>query len=281
MIAWFGAGRMGSAFVERLASLGEAVVAYNRTFEKAKALERFGARAVADPREAAAGAAQLHIMLTDDAAVDALLETLAGAIEPGAVVIDHSTVAPALVMERAARLASRGVQFLHGPVMMSPPMVRAGAGVMLVAGPQETFDAVRENLHKLAPDVWYLGVTPHKAATMKLFGNEVLISALAGLADGLALARGGGIAPSEALELLGHFRLQGGLESRGKKMAEGDFAPLFELVTARKDVRLMLESARNGAVLLHFLPAIAERMDRLIERGFGADDLSVLGREET
>jgi 3-hydroxyisobutyrate dehydrogenase len=147
---------------------------------------------------------------------------------------------------------------------------------MLVAGPQQTFDLVREGLQKLAPDVWYLGATPQKAATMKLFGNEMLIAAIAGLADGFALARSGGVAPSEALELFNHFKLQGGLEFRGKKMVEGDFTPFFELVTARKDVRLMLETASDGS--LHVLPAIAERMDELIERGFGAQDLSVLGK---
>ena len=58
-------------------------------------------------------------------------------------------------------------------------------------------------------------------------------------------------------------------------MASGDFTPNFELAMARKDVRLMLETAR--AEPLATLPAIAERMDVLIAEGHGADDLAVIG----
>jgi 3-hydroxyisobutyrate dehydrogenase-like beta-hydroxyacid dehydrogenase len=57
-------------------------------------------------------------------------------------------------------------------------------------------------------------------------------------------------------------------------MAAGDYAPAFELTMARKDARLMLELA--GAQPLGALPGIAARMDALIARGFGADDLGVL-----
>jgi len=80
-IAWYGTGLMGAGFVESLRGNGDDVVVYNRTFEKAAALERFGARAVRDPREAARGADRIHIMIADDAAVDALLEALDGAIQ--------------------------------------------------------------------------------------------------------------------------------------------------------------------------------------------------------
>ena len=94
-IAWYGAGMMGAGFVEALRRRNEEVVVWNRTFEKAKALERFGAVAVSDPRAAAKGASQIHIMLSDDASVDALLDELEGAIDASTVVVDHTTVAPA------------------------------------------------------------------------------------------------------------------------------------------------------------------------------------------
>jgi 3-hydroxyisobutyrate dehydrogenase-like beta-hydroxyacid dehydrogenase len=268
---------MGAAFVEALRARGRDVVAYNRTPEKAKALERFGARAVTDPREAARGASRLHIMVADDAAVDGLLETLDGAIGQGAIVIDHSTVAPGPTAARFERMKARGIAFLHAPVFMSPAGVREGTGVMLVSGAENVYEAVRDELSSMASDVWYLGERPGKAATLKLFGNEMLIFIVAALADGLTMANGAGVTPDEALELFGHFKLQGGLEFRGKKMARGDFAPMFELTMARKDVRLMLETADSAHVALHVLPAIAARMDELIEQGHGGEDLAVLG----
>jgi len=209
------------------------------------------------------------------------LESLDGAIPSGAIVIDHSTVAPGPTRARFARMQSRGVAFLHAPVFMSPAGVREGTGVMLVSGPQNVYESVRAELAPMASDLWYLGETPDKAATIKLFGNSMLVFMSAALADGLTLANGAGVTPDEALALFEHFKLQGALEFRGKKMARGDFAPMFELTMARKDVRLMLETAQSAGDPLHILPAIATRMDALIARGFGASDMSVLGADIT
>jgi len=150
---------------------------------------------------------------------------------------------------------------------------------MFVSGAQATFERVRDELTSLAADVWYLGERPEKAAAMKLFGNETLMFVVAGLADGYALARSAGVPANEAFELFEHFKPQGALEFRGRTMAAGDFKPMFELTMARKDVRLMLETAAAGNGELHFLPAVAARMDDLIALGHGSDDLSVLGLE--
>jgi len=276
-IAWYGTGLMGSGFVEALLRRGEEVTVYNRTFAKARALEALGARAVEDPRAAAAGASQLHIMLGDDATVDDLLERLDGAIEANAIVIDHTTVAPRPTMRRFERMAERKIDFLHAPVFMSPRMTREAGGVMLVAGPQSIFERVKGDLSKMASHLWYVGERTDKAAALKLFGNEMLVSLVAGLADMYGLAKSIGLPPAEAFELFEHFKPTGAIDVRGKTMAAGDFTPSFELTMARKDVRLMLETAAEGDVALYLLPAIAARMDALIAAGHGSEDMSVLG----
>jgi 3-hydroxyisobutyrate dehydrogenase-like beta-hydroxyacid dehydrogenase len=276
-IAWYGTGLMGAGFVEALRGRGDDVVVWNRTFEKAKALERFGARAVADPREAARGASRVHVMIADDAAVDGLLATLDGALEAGAVVIDHSTVAPGPTLERFARLEARGVAFLHAPVFMSPKATRESTGVMLASGPQALFARLEPELAKMTKHLWYLGERRDKAATLKLVGNQMLFFIAAGLADSYALAKSAGVSASEAFELFAHFDPAVTIGVRGKAMAESNFAASFELTMARKDARLMLETAEAGGVPLHVLPAIAARMDDLIAAGYGSDDVAVLG----
>jgi 3-hydroxyisobutyrate dehydrogenase-like beta-hydroxyacid dehydrogenase len=65
--------------------------------------------------------------------------------------------------------------------------------------------------------------------------------------------------------------------ARGKTMLAGDLTPNFELAMARKDVRLMIETA--DSVPLAALPGIAARMDALIAEGHGDEDASVLGAE--
>jgi 3-hydroxyisobutyrate dehydrogenase-like beta-hydroxyacid dehydrogenase len=68
------------------------------------------------------------------------------------------------------------------------------------------------------------------------------------------------------------------LPARAAKLAEGDFAPSFELAMARKDVRLMLEeAARHGAELL-VVPGVAAMLDAALARGDGASDMVAMAR---
>lgn len=276
-IAWYGTGLMGSGFVEALCKRGESVTAWNRTFAKAKALETFGARANEDPREALRGAQRIHFMLNDDASVDAMLDTILDAIEPETIVIDHTTVAPHPTIARFARMRDRGIAFVHAPVFMGPAATRDGAGMMMVAGSQTAYDRVRADLEKMTGHLWYVGEQSEKAAALKLAGNEMLFFIAAGLADAFATAGGAGLSARETLELFEHFKPTAAIELRGKMMADGDFAPRFELTMARKDARLMTETAAAGNKTLHALPAIVARMDSLIAAGHGNDDLAILG----
>jgi 3-hydroxyisobutyrate dehydrogenase len=276
-IAWYGAGLMGAGFVEALRRRGHDVVVWNRTFEKARALEAFGARAVADPREAARGATRAHVMIADDDAVDGLLARLDGAFDPGTIVVDHSTVAPGPTRIRFETMAKRGVPFFHAPVFMAPKATREATGVMLGSGPAALFATLEPELAPMTGKLVYLGERTDKAATLKLVGNQMLFFIAAGLADSYAMAKSNGVSTAEAYELFSSFNPGVAIGTRGKAMAENNFEASFELTMARKDARLMLETAQAGGVELHVLPAIAARMDALIAAGHGADDVGVLG----
>jgi 3-hydroxyisobutyrate dehydrogenase len=279
-IAWFGAGMMGSGFVEALRRRGDEVSVWNRTFEKAKALERFGAVAVADPRVALEGAERVHVILSDDAAVDALLAQIADAIPKRAPVIDHTTVAPQPTASRFEWCAERGIEFLHAPVFMGPQSCREGTGLMMCSGPRARFERVEGELKKMTGELWYVGERVDKAAALKLFGNSMLLTIVAGLADGYRMMRAVEIGPPEAYELFAHFKPGGAIELRGKKMAAGEFAPpSFELTMARKDARLMLETAERGGLPLHLMPAIAAWMDEAIAAGHGQEDMGALAAD--
>lgn len=275
MIAFFGAGLMGAGFVQALRSRGEDVRVWNRTPERARALEVTGAVAVADAAECARGADRLHFSLSADAAVDALLARLEGAIDAGAIIVDHSTVSPAGTARRAATLAAKGVAFLSAPVFMNPTQAREGKGLMLVAGPAALHERARPFLEQMTGAVWYVGDRVERAAAYKLMGNATIVASVSGLADALAIARANGLTPAEGVELFAHFNPASQLAVRGPKMARQDWTPTFELAMARKDVGLMLDAVGDAAPLA-LLPAIAERMDALLERGHGKHDLAVL-----
>ena len=276
-IAYLGAGLLGSGLAEAAAKRGDQVTVWNRTAEKARALEAFGIRVAASPAEAVRGAARVHLVLKDDAVVEAVVAALRPGLAPNAILVDHTTTQPALTAARATRLNAEGVRYLHCPVFIGPAAARAGQGIILASGPQSLFDEVKEALQHMAPRVEYFGERPDLAAVYKLCGNAIIIGLSSLVADVFAVAGGSGVAPEDALRLLDFFNPAAILAGRGRNMAKGNFAPAFELTMARKDVRLMMETA-NGTPLIT-LPAIAARMDSLIAAGFGDQDLGVIGKD--
>jgi 3-hydroxyisobutyrate dehydrogenase len=276
-IAYLGTGLLGSGFVYAAAKRGDHITVWNRTAEKAHALEPLGVRVAATPADAVRGASRVHLVLKDDAVVDAVVAALRPGLASDAIIIDHTTTQPALTAERARRLNSEGVRYLHCPVFIGPAAARESQGTILASGPQQLFDAVKHELAHMASRVEYFGERPDLAAVYKLCGNAFIIGISALVADVFTVASGAHVSPTEALRILDFFNPSAVIAGRGRNIAVGDFSPAFELEMARKDVRLMLETA--GTRPLAALPGIASRMDDLIGQGYGAADLSVIGKD--
>jgi 3-hydroxyisobutyrate dehydrogenase len=273
-VAFLGTGLMGSAMVEAMLRRGDAVSAWNRTLERARPLEKLGARVARTPAEAVAGADRVHLLLSDDAAVDGVLEQARPALAAGALVVDHTTVSPAGTAARFRTWDGRGVDFLHAPVFMGPQACRDASGLMLCAGPRQRFARAEPALRAMTGELWHVGERPDLAAAYKLFGNAMLLVIVGGLADVFQMARQLGIPAGEAHALFSRFKPGAVIDYRGKNMAAGNYRAMFELVMARKDLRLMIEAA--GEPSLALLPALAARMDDFIARGRGHDDVGVI-----
>ena len=278
-IAFFGTGLMGSGFVRRLRATGHEVNVWNRSGAKARALEADGARAFADPAAALAGVERIHLSLSDDASVDAVLEPIAAVIPKATWIVDHTTTAVTPTAARIARWNSRGKTFVHAPVFMAPVNALEGTGLMLVSGAKSRHDALLPELQKMTGNVLYLGEAPERAAAFKLFGNLTLLGILGVLGDVNRLAHALGIPTGEAFSLFKHFNPGQFLPARAARIEAAQFAsPSFELSMARKDVRLMIEEAQRGGVDLFVMPAVAAMFDAAIARGEGALDVAAAAR---
>ena len=277
-LALLGTGLLGSGMVRRFLKHGTPVTVWNRTADKAHALEKDGAVAADSPAKAVQGAHHVHLVLSEDRVVDSVVEQVAPALEPGAIVIDHSTTLPEQTKDRAERMHAKGIRFLHAPVFMSPLMAENGVGLMLVSGAQKEFDEVRAELDGMTGEVWYLGERPDLAANYKLYGNCMLFAIIGGVSDVIAMARANGVDAVEAFTLFSKFQPGNVIAARGPKMARGENTPpMFTIEMARKDVRLMTGAADGRPLVV--LPAIAKRMDELIAEG-GADlDITAIAPE--
>jgi len=232
---------MGTGFVRGLLARGHDVTVWNRSADKARPLA---------------------------AALPALAE--------GVPVVDFTTTAPLPTRARGARLAAAGRPFLHAPVFMTPDHALKAQGLMLCAGPEDAHATLAPELAAMTGTLTYLGPDLARAAAFKLFGNAMFFAVVGGLADVLTMARAVGIEANDVIPFLSKLNPARQIDVRGAKMARGDYTASFELAMARKDTRLMLETAGDAALVV--LPAIAARMDAAIAAGHGRDDLAVMGR---
>jgi len=276
-IAFLGTGLLGAAFVEAACARGDTVTVWNRTASKADALTRFGATVAATPADAVRDADRVHLVLQDDPSVEEVVAALRPALAPNAIIIDHTTTQPAKTAERATRYATEGVRYLHCPVFIGPAAARLNEGIILVSGPETLYHTVRPALEKQAKRIEYFGERPDLAAVYKLIGNGMLLSITGVVSDAFAIGTAAGVSAQDTLKLLDFFNPAGVIAGRGRKMAARDYTASFELTMARKDIRLMIETA--GALPLATLPGIAARMDALIEAGHGAEDIGVISTE--
>lgn len=280
MKAFLGMGLLGSNFVKAMLRKGDQVQIWNRTISKAKALETDGAKVFENIVDAVKGADFIHLTLKDDAAVNEVLAAASAGFKAGAIIIDHTTTSADGAVERTAAWKAKGFTYLHAPVFMGPPNALESSGSMLVSGDQDVIKRVEAELSKMTGKLINFGDETGKAAGIKLVGNLFLIAMTAGLSDALALAKALGVDSADISALFSMWNPGAGAPARLEKLRAGDFSnPSWELDMARKDAGLMLSAASEKGVKLSVISAVAADMDTWIAKGHGADDWSIIAKD--
>ena len=276
VVSILGAGLLGAGMVANLRARGVEVRVWNRSPEKLAPLAALGAVVATSPAEAAQGADRVHLVLSADDAVDAVIAALRPSLAEGTPVLDHSTNLPERVAARYAALRAEGVRYLHCPVFMGPSNARSGTGLMLAAGPASEVAELEPALLAMTGRLWHVGERPDLAAVYKLLGNGLLIGITGVLGDTLRIGSAQGLDAAGVAVLFEHFNPAGMLPFAIQRIARaGEDPTSFALEMARKDVRLMMETAGEGTIVL---PALAAAMDAAIEAGGGNADYALFAR---
>ena len=280
MKAFLGMGLLGSNFVKAMLQKGQQVNVWNRTFSKAKALEKDGAKAFDDVKDAVKDADTIHLTLKDDESVNEVLAMAESALHHGATIIDHTTTSKKGAIERTKKWKEQGFTYLHAPVFMGPKNALEGPGYMLVSGDQEVIAGVETELAAMTGKLVNLGPEEGKAAAIKLTGNLFLITLTAGLSDTLTLAKAEGLNAEDVADLFRFWNPGAMVPGRLRSIMAANFSePSWELNMARKDAGLMMSAAKEGNAELSVVPAIARFMDEWINKGHGNDDWTVIAKD--
>ncbi len=280
MIAFIGTGLLGANFTKALLKKGEKVQVWNRTAEKAKALEADGAKAFDKVEEAVKGANRIHLTLTDDKIVDEVLQKAAKGFEKGAIIIDHTTTSAQGAKKRAAEWKEKGFAYIHAPVFMGPPNALESTGIMLVSGDQKIVKILEPELSRMTGRLWNLGEQPDKAAAIKLLGNLLHICITGAVSDFISLGESLNVDTAELSHLIDALNPAAIAQGRLKKISSKTFEqPSWELSMARKDARLMMEQAGSTNQSLIVIPAVAKKMDVWLKKGHANNDWTILSQD--
>lgn len=282
-VGFVGLGNMGSAMVGRLLQAGHELVVYNRTRDKAAAFEGRGARVANSAREAASSAEALVTMLSDDQAVLAALLGEDGALSGlgrGCLHISSSTIG----VETSRRLAElhreRGHEYVAAPVLGRPEAAEAGKLVVLAAGAHAALERAQPIFRAFGEHTHELGDVPERANVAKLAANGVLATMIQAVGEAFAVVESYGVEPSKFLEIFnGSMFKSPVIGNYGKTIAEQRFEPAgFRLPLGLKDVRLVLDAARPGALPLALMPVVRERLEQALAQGLEQQDWSAVTR---
>jgi 3-hydroxyisobutyrate dehydrogenase len=221
----------------------------------------------------------VHIALSDDAAVDSVLEQARPGLQPGTAIIDHTTTSPTGAAERTRRWQELGFVFLHAPVFMGPQNALDSTGFMLASGDKAQFDQVAPMLRPMTGKLMYLGEGADRAAAFKLIGNLFLVAITGGLTDAFMLGQATGISPADVASLFDWFNPGAAVPARARRMRDTEGKASWTLAMARKDSRLMLEAAARADKELVVIPAVAALMDRWLAGGHAEEDWSVIATD--
>ena len=147
MIAFLGLGGMGLPMAKRLIAAGNDVTVWNRSQHAAEGLRAQGALVAASAREAVSGADVVITMLSDAAAVRAVLTEIQEAVKPGTVVVDMSTVGPRATAEFAAEFPA----YVDAPVMGSVDRAASGELVVFAGGAVDRVESVLATFGTVVP----------------------------------------------------------------------------------------------------------------------------------
>jgi 3-hydroxyisobutyrate dehydrogenase len=275
-VAFLGTGTMGGPMARNAALAGLEVRAWNRTLDRARALEPAGVKVAATPAEAVEGAGIVVTMLTDGEAVLEVAERSGAfdAVAPGTVWAQMSTIR-IHVTERCMEIArARDIVLVDAPVSGTKQPAEAGELTVLASGPPDAIDRCMPLFEAVGGKIVRLG-DAGQGQRLKLVLNTWVISLVESIAETIALAEGLGLDPSVYLETI-----KGGpldlpyAQLKGRSMVERSFPESFKLSLALKDARLVREAAEEAGLELSLVEAVERSFARAVELGHGDEDVA-------
>jgi 2-hydroxy-3-oxopropionate reductase len=267
--------------VRNLSKAGFSLVVHTRTRASAESLkEEIPSLEIVDsPAEVAARSRTIITMLPDSPDVEAVVfgeNGLASSVQPGTLLIDMSTIAPATAIRVNEAMVARGASALDAPVSGGDKGAIAGTLSIMVGGSATDLERAMPLFEAMGKTIVHLG-EPGAGQIAKACNQIVVAINYAAVSEALVLAQRAGVDPAKVAQVLG-----GGLansrvlEMRGQTMIGRQFEPGFRVDLHRKDLGIALATGRSTHSPLPVTALVSQLYDAVSAGGGGQLDHSSL-----
>jgi 3-hydroxyisobutyrate dehydrogenase len=253
-VSLLGTGIMGAGMGRSMARAGLDVTVWNRSIDKARALDLPVAENAAD---AVRDADVVVTMLFGFESVARVMTDALPAMHPDVVWLQTSTIGLDETVALSDLAAKHNVSFVDAPVLGTRQPAENGQLTVLAAGRTELRERLAPVLDAISAKVVWVGEQPGDGHRLKLVMNAWVLTLTAGTAQSVALAEGLGLDPQQFLDLIAGGPLDAGYaQLKGKAMLADSFAPAFALSGATKDAGLIREAAAEAGVATELAAAL-------------------------
>ena len=279
-IAFIGTGLMGFPMAKNLLEKNLELNVFSRTIEKAKPLEKFGAKIPNSLSEAIKNVDVVITMLTDDDAVEKVLsdQDFQENLKKESTVVDMSSIKPKIAIKYGKLLKDKGINFLDAPVSGGTIGAEQATLAIMVGGDQKIFDQVKDILRFMGNPTL---VGPIGSGQVSKLANQIIVGVTIGaVAEAITLCEKAGVDGNKFIKALaGGFADGKILQNHGKRMIDKDFSPKGKVSTHLKDMNNILECAGDFNTQLPISNLIKDMFKSLVENGNDNDDHSALYKE--
>ena len=273
-LGWIGAGRMGYAMAERLAKGGCDIAVWNRTKEKAKPLEKYGAKVVNQLEELSTK----DILFVMVSTYDDVKEVLSKALAKGKpkMVVECSSISLEGSAELRKLLEEKNIQYLAAPVSGNAKVIKAGKLTFVVSGPKAAYEKAKPYLDMMGVGSSYVG-EGELSRIAKICHNVALGVTIQALCEVTILAQKAGMPRHAFLDFL-NKSVMGSMFTRYKTPAlvNLDFHVTFTPKLLRKDMDLGLDAGRRFEVPMPVVALTRDLLQQMIGHGMTEEDFSTL-----
>ena len=282
-IGFIGLGLMGKPMALNLRKKGYDVVVHNRSRPAVEALVAAGARQAGSAAEVARSAKIIITMLPDGPDVEKVLEGkegVFGAMQQGTVIVDSSTIAPAIARKLAGRAKELGSALLDAPVSGGEIGAIDGTLTFMVGGEAAALESVREILGAMGKPERIVHVGESGAGQICKVCNQIVLGGtMSVVAEAIALSRKTGVDPMKVREaLMGGFAQSRVLEVHGERMIKGNWKPGFKAKLFRKDLGIATRTLRDNNVPALTSAVVNQLVNAQIAAGEGEEDYSGIAK---